>query len=360
MTDILKTVFGNFAALTVFLVAASLVVVAVITIYVVAFFQGRSISFWPPRIGAKPVLQDSSRELSERQKEPEAQRSSASIGAGATLATSSGRRVRIESNSYTGARATLMKARDSAEKQVMVKLFWRGLNPGSSAWTEFSREYKATESLHHRNIVETIDRGLWNGYPFLVFEFFPGGTLYDLIESRDRITGAEILSIAEQIASGIDYAHSEGRVHRDISSSNILFESDSRGRVAISDFGVARILGALESHITQAAPRIEGTPAYVAPELFSSSPVTPLVDIYGFGVVLFEMIASQRPFPDVENMYQLFELKVHQPVPQLTSFRKVPGDLNQRLVDTLDPDPKRRPPSARAVLSGIEGSLLSV
>ena len=360
MTEFLKAVFGNSAALAVFLVASSLVVLSIISIFVVAFFQGRSVSFWPPSVGTKPIHQDPLPESAAARKEPETQQSVLSISAGTTVITSSGKRVRIESNSYTGTRASLMRARDAVEKQVMMKLFWRGLNPSSSAWAEFSREYKASENLHHRNIVETIDRGLWNGYPFIIYEFFLAGTLHDLIKARDRITGPEILAIAEQVAAGIDYAHAEGRVHRDITPSNILFESDTRGRVAISDFGVARILGALESNITAVQPGFEGTPAYVAPELLSNKPVTPLSDVYGFGVVLFEMIAGQCPFAEVASVYDLFDQKVNRPVPRLISFRKVPADLDQRLFETLAADPKDRPQNARTVLSGIEASLLSL
>jgi serine/threonine protein kinase len=369
VTDILKALFSNSAALTVFLVAVCLFVLAVIAIYVLAFWQGRSLSFWPPNIGAKPQPErpskrpDASRSIQSPPAStwhPAHQGAIPSISAGTQLMTSSGNTVLIESNSYIGVRATLMKAKDRSERHVMVKLFWRGLNPSSDAWNEFSREYKATDGLHHRNIVETTDRGLWNGYPFLVLEFFPGGTLHDLIRSRDQMPGPEIVSIAEQIASGIDYAHSQGRVHRDITPSNILIESDAHGRVAISDFGIARTLGALETRITAAAPGFEGTPAYVAPEVFSSNRVTPLVDIYGFGVVLFEMIAGRCPFPNVETVYELFELKLRQPVPRLKSFREAPDDLDQRLFDTLDPAPERRPQSARAVLSGIEQSLLSL
>jgi serine/threonine protein kinase len=286
--------------------------------------------------------------------------STPAIQTGTKLVTSGGSSVLIESNSYTGVRATLMRAQDADGAKVMVKLFWRGLNPSSTAWAEFSREYKAAESLHHRNIVRTTNRGLWNGYPFIVFEFLPGGTLYDLIKSRDRIPGAEILSVAEQIASGIDYAHTQGRIHRDISPSNILFEADIMGRVAISDFGIARILGALETRLTESSPGFEGTPAYVAPEVFSSHPVTPLVDIYSFGVVLFEMITGRCPFPGVESVYQLFQIKLNQPVPRLEQFRKVPEDIDRRLYETLSPQPESRPQTARAVLSGIEKSLMNL
>ena len=373
MTDVLKTLLQNSAALAVFLSAVSLLIVAVITIYVVAFFQGRSISFWPPNVGAKPQVTvdapGSTRlplsEPSTAAREPKEVVESfpgsvQSIQIGSRLTTSSGMSVQIESNGYTGVRASLMRARSADGSKLMVKLFWQGLNPSSLAWAEFSRELKANESLHHRNIVRTIDRGLHAGYPFIVFEYLSGGTLYDLIKSKDRIPGAEILSIAEQLAVGIDYAHTQGRVHRDISPSNVLFESDPMGRTAISDFGIAKILGAMDSHITAIKPLFEGTPAYVAPEVFSSGPATGLVDVYSFGVVLFEMIAGQSPFPEVESLFQLFSLKRQEPIPQLGKFRKVPADLEKRLLETLDPNPENRPQTARAVLSGVERSLLSL
>lgn len=122
-------------------------------------------------------------------------------------------------------------------------------------------------------------------------------------------------------------------------------------------FGIARILGAFEARITAAAPGFEGTPAYVAPEVFRSGPISTAVDVYSFGVVLFEMLAGRCPFPEVENVYQLFNLKLKQPIPCIRDFRTVPEDVNQRLLETLAPDPKLRPASARAVLSGIEDSL---
>ena len=368
MSDLLKTLLSNSAALAVFLAGVCLLLLSVITIYVVAFFQGRSLSFWPPSVGPRPLLHVSldtpsipaAPAPSERPGESETQPSFPTLNKGTTIVTSSGNRVSIESSSYIGVRAALMKARDSAGRQVMVKLFWQGLNPSSEASSTFAKEFAASRSLHHRNIVEMLDHGLWSGYPFLVLEFLPGGTLYDLIKNRDRIPGPEILSIAGQIADGIDHAHKNGRIHRDISPSNILFESDAFGRVAISDFGIAKILGAVDARITATAAPFEGTPAYIAPEVFSSNAITPLVDIYGFGVVLFEMIAGRCPFPKVETVYQLFHEKVQQPVPRLKSFRKVSDDLDARLLATLDVNPDHRPQSARSVLSGIEPSLLSL
>lgn len=318
MSEIVKVIAGNSTAFAIILAAISLLVVTTVFIYVVAFFQGRSISFWPPTVGAKPQPPSDPRgtvpsptsvstpdsgipgsEVAAKARARSVPEMTPIIQIGTEFVTSSRMSIRTESTSYTGVAATLMKAADSTGKRMMIKLFWRGLNPASDAWAEFSNEFRAAEILRHRNVVKTIDRGLWNGYPFIVFEFMAGGTLYDLIKSRDRIPGAEILSVAEQVAAGIDYAHTQGRVHRDISPSNILLETDVWGRVAISDFGIARILGAVEAHFTRDVPSsiLEGTPAYVAPEAFTVGSLTPSADIYSFGVVLFEMIAGKSPFP---------------------------------------------------------------
>lgn len=359
MADLLKLISGNATVLAVVLSAVGLLAIVLVTIYSVAFFQGRSISFWPPNIGSRPL--SPAKEVPAPVPPPEAlsifPHGEPAIKVGTAIATAGGGSIIADSGSYTGGQATLIKAHLKTGEKVIVKLFWRGLNPSSTAWATFSREVQATEGLNHRNIVRVIDRGLWNGYPFIVSEYLPGGTLHDLIASRDRISGIEILSVAEQIAAGIDYANSHGRIHRDLKPSNVLLESDAYGRVAISDFGIARILGAFETQITAAGPGFEGTPSYVAPEIFSSERITPAVDVYSFGVVLFEMIIGRCPFPEVENIYRLFQMKLNQPVPALKEFRSVPAKLNQRLLDTLAVDPKQRPSTARAVISGIEDLL---
>lgn len=361
MGDLLRFVTGSTTVLFFVLAVTGLLAASAVTIYIVAFFQGRSVSFWPPNIGAKPSsTQDGSRPplpTSEEQAIPILPGGELSLKAGTSIVTAGGKTVITDSNSYTGGQAALIRGRLDSGERVIIKLFWRGLNPRSSAWTTFSREYQASESLNHHNIVRVFDRGLWNGYPFLVSEYMAGGTLYDLIHSRDRISGTEILSIAEQIAAGLDYAHLQGRIHRDIKPGNILLDGDAYGRVAISDFGIARILGAFQTSVTAASPGFEGTPAYVAPEVFTSSPVTASVDIYAFGVVLFEMIAGRCPFREVESVYELFRVKLHQPVPHLNQYRAVPEALNKLLLDTLDPNPERRPKSARGLISGAENML---
>jgi serine/threonine protein kinase len=229
-------------------IALILILLLIVSIYVIAFFQGREISFWPPKIGSKPNKIENKEE--NESFENNKLNSFGPIQKGSIVEGVSGKKYKIESNFYGGAAATLFKAINLPQDKVIIKLYWRGLRPSSSAWELFNREYRANEILVHRNIVKVLDRGLFSGYPFVVMEYLSGGTLRDLLDSHITIPGKEMLSIVGQIADAIDFAHSNGIIHNDIKPGNILFESNSNGRVAISDFGIAQILGAVEYAIT--------------------------------------------------------------------------------------------------------------
>lgn len=275
-----------------------------------------------------------------------------------TLKTASGQKLTIESNFYGGANATLYRAKDSLGENIIVKVFWRGLMPSSPAWELFNQEQRTAEILTHRNIVKIFDRGLQGGYPFIVMEYFAGGTLRDWLWTHDRIPGADILAIAGQVADAIDFAHLRGVVHRDIKPGNILFESNPHDRVALGDFGIARIFGAVERNITAAGGEFVGSPGYLAPEAFEGREISKASDIYSFGVVLYEMIAGKIPFDEFQEVYAILQVKVNQDAPDIRTYRKgIPLEISERLSQTLSRSPSKRPKTARAVLSGIENCI---
>ena len=150
------------------LAVTGLLAASAVTIYIVAFFQGRSVSFWPPNIGAKPSsTQDGSRPplpTSEEQAIPILPGGELSLKAGTSIVTAGGKTVITDSNSYTGGQAALIRGRLDSGERVIIKLFWRAR---SSAWTTFSREYQASESLNHHNIVRVFDRDCGMGIHFL-------------------------------------------------------------------------------------------------------------------------------------------------------------------------------------------------
>jgi serine/threonine-protein kinase len=367
MSEFLKWLSAHPAAAATVVGSFGIVTLAVTSMYVVAFVQGRSVSFWPPKIGPKPdqgAQKATEQEVESRREQRVATASDAERGSqsnpivqkGTALTTASGTRVVIESDFYSGATATLFRASMPSNERVMVKVFWRGLMPGSKAWELFNREQRVAEMIAHRNIVRTLDRGLRGGYPFTVLEYFGGGTLRDWLLTHDRIPGADILSIAGQIADALDFAHSRGVLHMDIKPGNILFESDPQSRVALGDFGIARILGAVERNITAAEGEFVGSPGYLAPEVFRGRDAQPASDIYSFGVVFYEMITGKIPFDEIQEVHALMLAKTERDAPDIRTYRKnVPEAVAERLEQTLRRTPAERPCSARAVLSGLEG-----
>ena len=367
MADLFKFLSTNSPAALAFSIAILIVGVTVSILYAVAFIQGRSISLWPPTIGERPAF-PSFRDAGAPSKSNDsavvpglAESSNPVVGRGTVLQGASGKAYRVVSPFYGGANATLYRAEDPAKQSVIAKVFWRGLAPNSPSWELFQQEQRAAEILNHRNIVRTLDRGLRSGYPFTILEFLGGGTLRDWLRTHDRIPGFEILSIASQLADAIDYAHSRGVIHRDIKPGNVLFDSVPEGRVALSDFGIAQILGAIERDITAAGGEFSGSPGYVAPELIQGLPASHKADIYSCGVVLYEMIAMTVPFDEHREVLAIIRAKVERDAPDVRNFRPdVAEMIATRLSQVLAREPGLRPNSARAVLTGIEELLKSM
>ena len=349
---------NSFAALAVS-ITILLLGFTVAVLCVVAFIQGRSLTFWPPAIGERPAAK-----LTVSQPEGPSVLTVAVVDpvvdAGTVLVGASGLSYQVVSEVYRGTSASVYKALDSNKREVIAKVFWRGLTPNSGPWQLFKREQRSAEVLKHRNIVQVFDRGLRSGYPFTVMEFFGGGTLRDWLETHNRVRGQDIVSIASQLAEAVDYAHSMGVIHRDIKPGNILLAATPNDRVALSDFGIAIVLGALQHNIT-AAQEFTGSPGYLAPELLRGMTATPSADIYSVGIVLFEMICGRGPFDDQRETFALMLAKIDKDAPDVRVFRPdAPPELALRVAQTLSRDPLARPSSARAVLSGIEGALSSL
>jgi eukaryotic-like serine/threonine-protein kinase len=366
MTELLKFLSTNSLPALIFAAAVLILALTVTAMCIAAFVQGRSISFWPPSIGGSPnadgirgsyaKLEGTSSEVANGSPGL----STPVVDRGTVLRAASGQTYQVMSGFYGGANATIYKATDKNGASVLAKMYWRGLAPNSPPWELFQQEQRAAEILSHRNIVRMLDRGLRTGYPFTIIEFMGGGTLRDWLRTHDRLPGRDVVSVASQLADAIDFAHSRGVIHRDIKPGNVLFESDPNGRVALSDFGIAAIMGAVQRDITAVEGGFSGTPGYLAPELLLGTPPQNLSDIYSFGVVLYEMVTGKIPFDEFGEPLALIRAKVDNDVPDIRRFRPdVPEHIAMEFQVVLARNPELRPSSARLALATIEKWLVT-
>ena len=155
----------------------------------------------------------------------------------------------------------------------------------------FEREAKIIAQLEHPSIVPVYDVGEEDGQPYFVMRYMGGGSLSDRIK-KGILSIEEATRILEQIAPGMDEAHSKGFIHRDLKPGNVLF--DSKGVPNISDFGIAKITHSESGNVTGSG--IIGTPAYMAPEQASGEAIDGRADIYALGILFYEMLTGRQPY----------------------------------------------------------------
>ena len=253
----------------------------------------------------------------------------------------------LEPIGYGGMAVVYRARQETLDRIVAVKVLTENLATSEEFIERFRREARTAANMRHPNVVTVHDFGQdERGVPYLVLEFVEGATLADLMDAG--LDDARVPDLLDQIAAGLDYAHSRGVIHRDVKPGNVLLTED--GRAILTDFGLAWLLEG--THLTMIGGVI-GTPEYMSPEQASGDPIDHRTDVYALGVVLFEMLSGERPFTADQPLGVLLK-HLQAPVPKLLGLRPdLPLAVEQVMQQALAKDPNDRFSSAGALAAAF-------
>jgi eukaryotic-like serine/threonine-protein kinase len=254
-----------------------------------------------------------------------------------------------------GGMGVVYRARDQQLDEVVALKVVRSevMKEDPTLLDRFKQEIKLARRITHRNILRTHDFGETAGTPYISMEYLEGVTLKDLLLSKGALPLGVGLRIAKQMCQGLEAAHQQGVVHRDIKPQNILILPES-GDLKIMDFGIARVseMQAGASGLTTAGT-VMGTPDYIPPEQAQGNPADFRSDIYSLGVVLYEMFTGRMPFSGDTVMAVVLSHIQTPPPPPHTINPKVPPDLEAIILRCLEKQPARRYQSVGEILKDL-------
>ncbi|MBI4951512.1 MAG: serine/threonine protein kinase [Myxococcales bacterium] len=247
---------------------------------------------------------------------------------------------------------------EALELSVAVKILALGRHHGAGEdatdTARFLREARLAASLRHPNIVRVADVGEDQGVHYIVMELLQGTTLGALMDARGALPLEWVKRIGRQVAAALAHAHGKGVFHRDIKPDNVMIAPD--GSAVLTDFGIASAgTAAGGERLTQQGMAV-GTPLYISPEQVKGGPVDGRCDIYGLGVMLYEMLTGTYPFHGDDPLQQLVARLHADPVPITDLAPDLPPNIVALITRMLARDPRDRVQTAEVVERALGGS----
>jgi eukaryotic-like serine/threonine-protein kinase len=263
-------------------------------------------------------------------------------------------RYEVEELVGAGGMSSVYRAHDRLlDRKVALKVMHSHYGEDPEYVERFRREARSVAALSHPNVVTVIDRGEHEGRQFIVFEYIDGENLKQLIQRRGPAPVKTALELAKQIAQALSFAHQQGLVHRDVKPQNVLLNGD--GMAKVTDFGIARSLD-VHKGVTQTGT-VLGTSDYIAPEQAQGQSVDEQTDVYSLGVVLYELLTAEVPFPG-ESFVAVAMRHINEAPPPIRDKRvDVPPRVEAAVQRAMAKDPADRFRSMGALCAELDACL---
>jgi serine/threonine-protein kinase len=272
----------------------------------------------------------------------------------------------------SGGMSTVYAATDRVlERTVAVKVLAEHLSDDEKFVARFRREALAVAKLIHPNIVQVYDTGVDADRHFIVMEFVEGRSGAQLLQTEGRLGAATSVQVGVQACSGLEYAHRQGIIHRDVKPGNLMVIGGPAGRtrqgaghdpptgemtVKLADFGIAR--AAEQTRLTQVGS-VVGTAAYLAPEQARGEETTPAADVYALGVVIYQLLTGRLPWEGTTLAELAIRRENEKPLSPTSYDPNVPDELSTAVLRALEGEVANRYTTARefsaALRSGLAG-----
>ncbi len=269
------------------------------------------------------------------------------------MSTSAPGRYVAEHQIGRGGMATVWRATDTLlERPVALKRLKKSLLDDKEIAERFRREADTVARLSHPGLVRLLDRGDDEEGPYLVMELVEGEDLKSRIRREGALPPATAADICAQVARALAYAHGTGIVHRDIKSQNVLI--DGSGHAKLTDFGIARLMeGPTDTGLTRTG-MLMGSSDYLSPEQADGRPLDGRTDIYSLGIVFWECLTGQLPFPG-DSFVAVAMRHVTDPLPDPRRLRpEIPAHLAACVLRAASKETDRRFSTARAFAEALE------
>jgi len=261
-------------------------------------------------------------------------------------------RYQIKQELGRGAMAVVYLAFDpELKRNIALKVLHAERCTNADVRRRFLREAKAAGRLAHGNIVTIYDVGEEQDRPYIAMELLDGRFLDELMRAGEALSWQQVRDIAMQLADALDLAQRNGVIHRDIKPANIVWLPREQ-KVKMADFGIAHIDDVTQSEATQVG-QIVGTPQYMSPEQITGRPVDSRSDLFSLGVVLYQLLARQRPFGGETVAALTYQIAHQKPRPLREVVSGVPVALTDIVDRLLEKDPAARFQTAQELTTAL-------